>query len=167
MPANGGGDGAAGTRPSAAATFDLSVAETLAAHLLTHAAAVRDHHAQLEAAIVAEETAAAKARGETEALQAELEQYHGWISGEREGGSAYRMSKALHDEQERRASVEAEVAALHGKLGTMSERLQALVQMSRDSPQAQQARAADEALSHLALLRQVYRSSTEPSSAPA
>ena len=149
------------------APIDFETAETLAAHLFTHAAAVRDRHAQLEADIVSEEAATTAVRGETAALQAELEQYEGWLSGELEGGAAYRMSKELHDEHEKRTSAEAEVTALRTKLATMSTHLQALVQQSRNLPQTQQARAADDALAHLALLRDVYRSGSTSSGAAA
>ena len=86
----------------------MEEAETLAAHLFRHAAAARDKHAELEAAILAEEEASAAAESDSNALRAEIKQYHGWLSGEREGGSAYRMSKAIQDERERRVMLESE-----------------------------------------------------------
>lgn len=98
---------------------------------------------------------------EAATLRAEIEQYHGWIAEEIEGGAAYRLGKALVEERERRTALEGEVASLHARLASMSDVLQALVARARrEPPLVTQARAADGALSALERLRQL----TEPAS---
>ena len=137
-------------------------AETLAAHLLRHASAARDRHASLEAAIADEDTARAAVEEESDALRAEIDQYRGWLSGEREGGSAYRMSKAIQDERERRAMLEGELGSLRERLSSASVSLARLQHLGRETPEAQQARAAESALAQLARLHQLSLASAAP-----
>ena len=131
-------------------------AETLAAHLHQHAEVARQRSAAIQAALSAEEAAEARAREETEALRAELRQYHGWINKELEGGHAFRLSKALHDERERKSNCEREVAALREHFASLSAQLQVLVSQARgETAEQRQVRAADEALSSLERLRRI------------
>ena len=96
------------------------------------------------------------ARAETEALQAELKQYNGWINEEIEGGHAFRLSKNLHDERERRAGLEREVAVLRRHLTDMSSELKEMArQAASETAEQQQVRVADEALSSLEKLRMI------------
>ena len=146
---------AASEAPVSVKVPPLGEAETLAAHLLQHAVAVRESHARLEDGVLAEEESEAAVRREIAVLQAELQQYRGWISEEREGGTAYRLSKALAEERERNMVLERGVAGLRGRLAEMSTHLSRLQQSIHDSPAAQQARAADEALQQLSRLRKL------------
>jgi hypothetical protein len=131
-------------------------AETLAAYLYRHAETARQRHAALVTKLRTEEAAEAAIAAETAALQAELEQYRGWISETREGGSAYRLSKALVEERERRCALEKELGALRSRLSELYGQLQHAVKAAKsETPQQTQARAADEALVHLTRLRQL------------
>ena len=160
-------------------------AQTLSAYLYQHAETARQRSAALEAKLRAEEAAEVRghrynfpptlahrplsfshhcafaavqfvARAETEALQAELKQYNGWINEEIEGGYAFRLSKNLHDERERRAGLEREVAVLRRHLVDMSSELKEMVRMAAsETAEQQQVRVADEALSSLEKLRMI------------
>jgi hypothetical protein len=124
-------------------------AETLAAHLLRHACAARDRHAELEGLIADEEVITRRADVEASAIRAEINQFHGWLSGELEGGAAYRMSKAIQDERERRAMLEGELHLLRTRLTEASASLGRLQELHNNNPSAQQFRAAEGALKQL------------------
>ena len=131
-------------------------AETIAQILYQHAETARQRHAAVEARLMAEEAAEAAAQAETSALQAEIKQYRGWISEELDGGAAYRLSKSLHDERDRRSALEEQVRVLRGNLTSVAGTLKDLVQDAKNDPPAVvQARAADAALSALEKLRAV------------
>ena len=131
-------------------------AETLAAYLHQHAKTAAQRAAALEAKLRAEEAAEAAAIAETALLQAELAQYNGWLNQEIEGGAAYCISKAVHDERELRKDMEIEVVNLRGRLSGLSKDLQDLTRQSRtETVEQQQVRAADEALSALEKLRRI------------
>lgn len=142
--------------------------ESLAAHLLGHAQAARNRHAAIEAHIAAEEVQARHADEQADALRAEIAQYRGWLDGEL-GGSSYRMSKAIHDERERRAMLEGELGLLRERLASASASLARLQNLGQNSAPAQQARAADGALAQLKRLHDLssQKALTEaPSEAP-
>jgi len=124
-------------------------AETLAAHLLRHACAARDRHAELEGLIADEEVITRRADEEASAIRAEIDQFHGWLSGELEGGAAYRTSKAIQDERERRAMLEGELHLLRNRLTEASASLGRLQELHNNNPSAQQFRAAEGALKQL------------------
>ena len=138
--------------PTPPPPIDLDEAETLAAHLFRQAATVRDRHAAIESQIELELAQARVADDESAAIRAEIEQYRGWLSGEREGGSAYRTAKAIQDERERRALLETELASLKERLAAASASLARLQSLGQNSAPAQQARAAESALAQLARL---------------
>ena len=120
-------------------------AEALAAHLFNHAEVLRQRSAALTARLEAEEAAEAAVRAESAALQAEIRQYRGWITEEIEGGANYRLSKALHEERDRRTMLEEEVRRLKVHLTGLGGQLKDFVrQATLETPQAVQYRAADE-----------------------
>ena len=134
-------------------------AEALAQHLFLHAESARQRTAALEARLHAEEAAEALARAESDALRAELRQYKGWIDEEIEGGTAYRLSKLVNDERERRANLESAVTTLRGHLAGLSEQLKVAGEAAKgETLEQQQARTADEALSALERLRRISAS---------
>ena len=148
------------------ADYDLVEAETLAAHLLRHTVVVRDRHAELEAAIALEVQATTEAKRQSAVLRAEIEQYRSWVEGNDEGGGcAYRMSKAIHDEQEQRAILEEELRTLRERLAQASTALTRLHELDRNTPHVRQERAAESALTQLARLHRLTTAS-ETSESP-
>ncbi len=128
--------------------------ETLAAHLHRHASAQAAAHAAIEREIDAEHAARRDAEAAADALRSELAQYHGWLHDEQqEGGAAYRMSKAVHEEMDRRVLLEEEVAALRVRLHAISGSLQRLSEQAAAAPpDAVLHSSAGDALRHLKLL---------------
>ena len=120
-------------------------AETLATLLYRHAETARQRHAAVQACIATEKAAEEAARAESGVLAAEIQQYRSWIAEERQGGGAYRLSKALHEERDRRAALEEQVRSLKSSLSKQSELVKGLVrQATSEQPAARQARVADE-----------------------
>ena len=131
-------------------------AETIAHYMYLYTESARRRHAEMEARLLAEEVAETAAQAETMSLQAEIKQYRGWISEELDGGGAYRLSKSLVDERDRRSALEEQVKVLRGNLFSVAGTLKHLVQRAgEDPPAVVQARAADAALSALERLRAV------------
>ena len=114
------------TSEHAGPASDAPDAQTLAAHLYRHAETVRARHAALDDAIAAEDAAASTARGTSGALRAEIAQFHGWVSGEHQGGGAYRLSRQLHEERDRRLLLESEVGLLRDRLGAIGKHVATL-----------------------------------------
>ena len=150
-------DGPPTPAPSVAALptpLPLVDAEHLAAHLYLHAEAARQRHHAIQSKLDAELAREAAARKESQSLLAEFAQYQGWINEDIEGGGAYRLSKDLVEERERRAALEKEVSSLKGRLSELSGTLQDLVRQAKmPTPAATQAKAADDALSNLKKLK--------------
>lgn len=131
-------------------------AETLAAYLHQHARTAAQRTAALEAKLHAEEAAEAAAHAETDMLRAELQQYRGWINEEIEGGHAFRLSKSLHEERERRGEIEQQVASLKTKFSLLAGELKEMMRkITAETPEQHQIRAADEALSALEKLKRI------------
>ena len=135
-------------------------AETVAVYLHQHAKTAAQRTAVLVARLRAEEAAEAAAIAETEIIQAELEQYNGWMEERLEGGANYIMSKQLHEERNRRSSLADVVADLRGRLVGLSGDLQVLVGESQETLEQRQVRAADEALSALERLQRINEAAT-------
>ena len=132
-----------------------SETETLAATLYQHALAIRQRHSGFEALIEQEHAAQETAEAESAVLRAEIAQYPGWIDESLDGGAAYRLSKALADERERRMMLENEVATLRERLASASSQLKSLMHHATTMPQQQQARAAEDALTYLSRVREL------------
>lgn len=130
--------------------------ETLAAHLYGQAEATRQRHAVLHADIAAEDAAAAACDAEADALRAEIAQFHGWADETVPGGGAYRLSKAVVEERDRRELLEIEVVRLRERLKTISVHLRELsTQAAEEPPASVLAARADEALSMLERVREI------------
>jgi len=139
----------------------LKGTEDAAARLLHDAMARCGRLDTMREGIAAEDMVSAELRPDIEALQREVEQFRGWIdNGSQEAGEAYRLSKALCEEQDRRVALEDEVFTLRGKLASISTSVRAIAQQqaAQDaSESAIESRAAD-ALAQL----QVLRTAVEP-----
>lgn len=155
----------ASAAPAAALSIDVEASidppppfdvESLAAYLYRHAETARQRRAALEAQLATEDAAEGLVLAETEALRAELQQYHGWLAEEVEGGYPYRLSKELHEERQQRVGLEEEVASLKAHLSGLAAQVQELARQARgETVEQQQARAANEALTALERLRRI------------
>mmetsp|Transcript_48430 Transcript_48430/g.134244 ORF Transcript_48430/g.134244 Transcript_48430/m.134244 type:complete len:149 (-) Transcript_48430:205-651(-) len=115
----------------------MADAAALAGHLFRDAQEAAGRLEALAGHLDAEEAAAADLLAECEALRREGAQYRGWIANaDAAAGEAYRLSKALHEESDRRMVLEHEVFLLKSKLRAISSSLNSLTQR-------QQAQAAD------------------------
>ena len=129
-------------------------AETLAAYLYMHAETARQKSAVLDAKMRHEEAAEALALAETEALRAELAQYHGWLAKEVEGGEGFRLSVRLSEERKKRAALEEDVVKLRIQLGGIMGKVKQL-DVHGETPEQQQVTGADAALGSLERLRRL------------
>ena len=100
-------------------------------------------------------------RAETDALRAERRQYGGWISGEVEGGEAFRVSMALHVERAKHRGLEEQIRDVRNQLTDISAHVRQLVEEANgETPNQRKMRLADEAMSALERLKQVSEATT-------
>ena len=125
-------------------------AETLVKHLFRDAQDTAERVDALDSSMADEDEETAKLLLECEALQREEEQYQGWLSSGDTSGEAYRLSKTLHEEHDRRVILEHEVFLLKSKLRAISGSLQTLTQKQEASGSAIESGATD-------ILRQLER----------
>mmetsp|Transcript_32673 Transcript_32673/g.73808 ORF Transcript_32673/g.73808 Transcript_32673/m.73808 type:complete len:178 (-) Transcript_32673:369-902(-) len=96
---------------------------------LLHEAMVRcERMDRLRADIFEEEQISSELRPDIKTLQDEISQFLSWIAADGPDGEAYRLSKLLCEEQDRRITLEDEAFRLRGRLSAISSSLHALTQ---------------------------------------
>ena len=127
----------------------------LAALLHRHATASRDRLDALRAELAAEDAARAAIAEELGTLSSELTMYECWASGELHDGEAYRVSRAIVEERDRRLLLEQEVAALRERLAAIGNSVNHLVVARQERDTAVVGSAADAALVLTAHIKQI------------
>ena len=161
----------------------MAEAAALAGHLFRDAQDAAERMDALQASLDAEQATTDDLDAECEALRREEMQYKSWIADTGDAaGEAYRLSKTLHEEHDRRVVLEHEVRAhllpdiapnrperlpsvvlqvfqLKSKLRAISRSLQSFSQKQgvREASGSQIESNATDALRHLELLRAVER----------
>ena len=128
-------------------------ASAVAALLHRHASASRQRLEALRQELAAEDVARAAAAEELGALSSELATFEGWASGELHDGEAYRLSRAIVDERDRRLLLEQEVAALRTRLAAIGKSVGHLVDARQQRGTTVVGSAAVSALSLTAQIR--------------
>lgn len=101
-------------------------AQTLALYLHRHAERRSARIQELKKDLADEAAEEAKLHDTIVALRTEKAQYEAWIANAHGDGEAYRLSKSLCNERERRLVLEDEVSALRAKLNAISMSLRGL-----------------------------------------
>ena len=132
-------------------------AETLAVRLHRHAQEGAARIGALRQELEREEAATVLLERELGSMEDEAANYSRWLGQDAAGGEAFRMSKALVEERDRRVLLEQECAALRSKLTAVSTMVRKLTEQREEAQRREQETGLEasttQALEHLARLR--------------